>query len=58
MKDETGEVATEELVWLKPKTYPLLLDDSSEYKKAKGVSKNVAEKITHSEYKDVLLNKK
>ena len=58
MKDETGEVAIEELVWLKPKTYPLLLDDSSEYKKAKGVSKNVVEKITHTEYKDALLNKK
>ena len=58
MKDETGQIATEELVWMKPKTYPLLLEHSSECKKAKGVSKNVVEKITYSEYKDVLLNKK
>ena len=32
--------------------------DSSEYKKAKGVNKKVVPKISHNEYKDVLLNKK
>ena len=57
-EDETGEVAIEEFVGLKSKMYSFLVDNSSEHKKAKAVSKNVVEKITHSEYKDVLLNKK
>ena len=30
-------------------------DDISKYKKARGVNKNVNERIHHSEYKDVLL---
>ena len=55
MKDETGGVAIEEFVGLKPKMCSFLVDDS-ERKKAKGVSKNVVAKISHNEYKDVLLN--
>ena len=38
--------------------YSFLVDDSNEHKKAKSVNKNVVEEITHSEYKDVLLNKR
>ena len=58
MKDETGGVATKEFVELKPKMYSFLADDSSEHKKATDVNKNVLETISHSEYKNVLLNKK
>ena len=57
MKDETGGAAIKEFVGLKPKMYSFFVDDSSEHKKAKDVNKNV-ETISHSEYKDVLLNKK
>ena len=35
-----------------------LVDESSQNKKAIGVNGNVIEKITHNEYKDVLLNQK
>ena len=55
MKDETADVAIKEL---KPKIYSFWVDDNSEHKKAKGVNKHVLEIITHSEYKDVLLNRK
>ena len=34
MKDETGSVAIEESVGLKPKMYLFLVDDNSEHKKA------------------------
>ena len=34
------------------------MDDTSEHKKAKGVSRNIVATISHNEYKDVLLNKK
>ena len=37
---ETGSVTVEEFAGLKPKIYSLLVDDSSEYKKAKGVNKS------------------
>ena len=57
-KQQTAGVANEEFVILKPKMYSLLVDNSSEYKKAKGVSKNVAATISHNEYKNVLFNKK
>ena len=53
MKDETGGIAFEESVGLKPKMYSLLIDNS-EHEKAKRVNKNVV--ATHNEYKDVLLN--
>ena len=35
-----------------------LVDDSSEYKKAKNVNKNVIARVRHGEYKEVFLNKK
>ena len=56
MNDETGGVATEEFVGLKPKIYSFLVDNS-EHKKAKGVNRNV-NATSHNEYKDVLLNNK
>ena len=58
MKDETGGVAINEFVGLKPKMYLFLMDDSREHKKAKGVNKNVVATISHDEYKYFLLNKK
>ena len=58
MKDETRDVAIEEFLGLKPKMYSLLVDDNSEHNKAKRVNRNFAAKISHNEYKDVLLNNK
>ena len=58
MKDEMGSVVIEEFVGLKPKMYLILASNSSEYKKANDVNKNIVAKISHNEYKDVLLNKK
>ena len=58
MKDQTGGVAIEEFVELKPKMYSFLVDDNSEHKKAKGVNRNVVATISHNEYEDVLLNNK
>ena len=57
MKDETGGVAIEEFVGLKPKMYSFLVD-KNEHKKAKGVNKNVVATIGYNEYKEVLLNNK
>ena len=59
IKDETGGVAIEEFVGLKPKIYSVLVDNREHCKrqnKAKGVNKNVVVTISHHEYKDVLLN--
>ena len=58
IKDETAGVAIDEFAELKPKIYKLLVYDSSEHKKAKGVSKNIVATISHIEYKDFLLNNK
>ena len=38
--------------------YSHLVDDNSEHTKAKSVNNNVVARISHNEYKDVLLNKK
>ena len=38
--------------------YSLLVDVSDEHKNAKGMNENVIRKITHSKYKNFLLNKK
>ena len=57
MKDAKGSVAIEEFVGLEPKMFLILVSNSSEYKKAKGVNKNVVPKITHNEYKYNFLNK-
>ena len=53
MKHKMGTVTIEEFLGLKPK---MLLSNATEYKKAKCVNKNVAAKISHNEYKNVLLN--
>ena len=55
---ETTGFAIEKYVGLKPKMYSFLVGDCSAYKKAKGSNWNIAEKITHNEYKDALLNNK
>ena len=44
MKDETGGVAIEESVRLKPMMYLFSVDDSNEHKKAEGMNKNVVAK--------------
>ena len=44
MKHGTGGTAINEYAGLKPKIYSFLVDDSNEYKKAKGVNENVAAK--------------
>ena len=52
------DIVIEKFVGLKPKMYSILVSNYSEYKKEKDVNKNVVTKISHNEYKDVLLNKK
>ena len=52
MKNDTGGVAIEEFVGLKPKIY-LFLVDNNEYKKVKCVNKNVVATISHNEYEDI-----
>ena len=42
---------------MKPKMYSFVVDNS-EHEKSKGVNINVVAKISHIEYKDVLLNNK
>ena len=58
MKDETGGVAIEEFIWLTTEMYSTLLDNNSEYKKAKGVNGNVVLRSIHKEYKASLLHNK
>ena len=58
MKGETGSVAIEEFLGLKPKMYSFLVDDNSEHKTTEGMNRNVAAAISHNEYKHVLLNNK
>ena len=43
---------------MKPKLSWFLEDDNSEHKDTKSVNRNVVIKISHNEYKDVLLNQK
>ena len=47
----------EEFVVLKPKMYSILVRDSIEYEKEKGVNKKVVSKISYRECKSFLLNK-
>ena len=58
MKYEMGSNATEEFFELKIKMCSILVSDSSEYKKARDVNKNVVAKRSCNEYEDVLLYKK
>ena len=53
MKDETADIAIKEFIGLILKIYLLLVDDSSEYKKASGVNKNVVAILSQSEYKQL-----
>ena len=55
MKVETADVAIKAFVGLKPTVYSLLVDDSSEHKKEKGMNKNV---VGHNKCKNILLDKK
>ena len=50
--------AIEEPWSINPKMYSILVSDSSEYEKAKGVTNNIVAKIGHSDYKNVCLNKR
>ena len=54
MEDETWGIAIEEFVGLKPKIYSFLVDNN-EYKKGKGLNKDVVATIGHHEYKDLSL---
>ena len=56
MKDETGDVAIQEFVGLKPKMYSFFVHDNSGHKNAKGMNRNVVAAIIPNEYKDVFLN--
>ena len=58
MKDKTGGVAIEDFFGLNPRMRSFLVEDNSEDKKAKGVNRNVVATISHTEYKDALLNNK
>ena len=53
INNETGGVAIEELVGLKPKMYSFLVVGNSEYKQAKGMNRNVVAIISHNKYKDI-----
>ena len=48
MKDQTGGVAIEEFVGLKPKMYSFIVDNN-EHDKTKGVNRNVVAEIGHNE---------
>ena len=59
MKNETGGVAIEEFVGLKPKIYRFLEYDNSEQKKQKvWIEMLLYVTISHNKYKDALLNNK
>ena len=58
MKDETALVAIKEFVRLKQKISSLLVEDSSECKKAKGMNKDVGARMSHNDYRDIWLHKK
>ena len=54
-KDETSGKKIEKFVGLRPKSYSYKLNEK-DYKKAKGVKKNVVKKyVTHEDYKDCLI---
>ena len=50
MKDETGGVAIEKYISLKPKMYSFLVDNNK-HKKAEGVNKNVVATISRCKHK-------
>ena len=58
MKYESAGVAIKEFLGLKTKIDSFLVEDNNEYRKAKGVNRNVVTTISPNEYKGVLLNNK
>ena len=57
IKEETGSVAIEGFVGLKPSMYSFLVDNK-EHKKGKYVNRNVVATISRNKYKDILLKNK
>ena len=57
MKDKVKGKIISGFVQLKSKMYSLIVLDSEEIKKAKGVNKNVVKNRRHTKYVDVLFNK-
>ena len=59
MKDELGRRIMTEFISLRAKTYAYLMDDDSEFKKAKGTKKCVIKRVLKfNDYKDCQLNNK
>ncbi|XP_065364524.1 uncharacterized protein LOC135957667 [Calliphora vicina] len=58
MKDENNGILMKEFVGLRAKMYSFKTEDLKETKKAKGVKRNVSNKLSLSDYKDCLLNHK
>ena len=46
MKNETGNVAIEKFLGMKPNLYSIFVDNSNEHEKAKGLSRNVIATIS------------
>ena len=58
-KDEVGGKIITEVVALTPKSYPYLMDDGTDHKKAKGAKKcAINQKRMFENYKDCLFNNK
>lgn len=58
MKDENNGVLMREFIGLRSKMYSISTADSKEIKKAKGVKRNVCNKLSLLDYKNCLYNKK
>ena len=58
MKDKTAGDAITKFVVLRAKMYSYFADYNNEYKKAKGVNRNIVAPISQNEYKNVLLSNK
>ena len=58
MKDYIGDLAIEDFVGLQQKMYSILVSHPGEYKKANGVNKTAAAKISHNIYKMFCWTKK
>ena len=56
MNDEIADISIKEFDRLKQKMYSFLVENNSEYKKAKDVNSKTVATISHDEYKDALLN--
>ena len=54
MKDETNGHPIREFVGLRPKMYSMMLDDDTEKKTAKGITKAASKRLKHGAYKSAL----